>query len=818
MVSIVLIFIITILNTIFNFPLGFLNTTLSSQSQENLFFSLFGVQATISVLSISIIAIITGFQNTRIFGISIINYVTEKRPKVFKHKRLMIIDLLITLLNFFVVSKEYYNISIYLFFLSIVISCVLIYDTSFIFKNESDIEAEIKDYVLQNYDENYLRDFEVTIMDFSKSMSITNLEHSLEMIFEIFKKEISNTNGSDSVNPQKHHIIIQNIVSKVFNETYNYSNKKIPLFVLEVILDMYKCANENNQKNASNNVYLNIWENIETNYYNFVVYTDLETIGQTGDFTYFSFYNEIVNNCSYLEDRIYKYHRRTVKLLEYSYGLEKYYTRLSFAINKNPHADKKIYIKILSNASNNLRINNLDDRLKRIYLIDLLNLFKYYIEIGETDILYNYFYEELLCFENDDSIFVFLSSLVFLYYAGFCEPLYDGNIVKDNARKMIDILNNSFYNINYFDSYNNVIPENFDRALFLIITENFEYWGEVNSKYDTITPAIQKVWLFYGLKTFFGYERLQSWLLILTKNLSDYSIYFDKENKFHEFFNKISKDITGLETNDYYEDENRVREILENDSKKKLLETIAEHQNINQEIIDLKRSIEEFVVDECNRFNIFNNNLSTDTSILRGRKHVIMSSIDVKNISTEFSLEKIKNGIQRVFIYELLGVINENVEHIEKKNSDRDKQDSLIKSSMKFNPNVYIGKIKDFYNENSKKDLLKEFIGEFNTFSGVDIRNTYYLINSKLLCFRIKSFNFEICDYQLDEIIHYFKPIIKSDTYYFNPIRGDILIPFTKEELLDFCNKYYKKCQVTFDIEYAFGQEKIGSSMRVVFK
>ena len=66
------------------------NTKLPDDNIIDLFFTLFEVQATIAVLSISIIAIITGFQSESIHGISITHYVTTLKPYILKHKYLMI--------------------------------------------------------------------------------------------------------------------------------------------------------------------------------------------------------------------------------------------------------------------------------------------------------------------------------------------------------------------------------------------------------------------------------------------------------------------------------------------------------------------------------------------------------------------------------------------------------------------------------------------------------------------------------------------------------------------------------------------------------
>ena len=126
--------LISLLYTCLPIDIGFINTRLQYSDQLDLLFTLFGIQATIATLSISIIAIITGFQSKSVCGVSVTHYVTSLKPCIFKHKVLIISDLEITVINDSIVAFQIYNISLSLFTVSVIISCILIIDTSFVFK------------------------------------------------------------------------------------------------------------------------------------------------------------------------------------------------------------------------------------------------------------------------------------------------------------------------------------------------------------------------------------------------------------------------------------------------------------------------------------------------------------------------------------------------------------------------------------------------------------------------------------------------------------------------------------------------------------
>lgn len=104
--------LLSICYTILPINIGLINTTLDHEDWFNLIINLFTIQATIATLSISIIAIITGFQSKSVCGITITHYVTTLKPCILKHKILMIADLIITAINYFVVAYSGSNISI----------------------------------------------------------------------------------------------------------------------------------------------------------------------------------------------------------------------------------------------------------------------------------------------------------------------------------------------------------------------------------------------------------------------------------------------------------------------------------------------------------------------------------------------------------------------------------------------------------------------------------------------------------------------------------------------------------------------------------
>ena len=66
---------------------------LKYETPADLLLTLFSVQASISTISIAVVSIITGVTNETIYGVSVSKYITSIKPKIFKHKFLIIASL-----------------------------------------------------------------------------------------------------------------------------------------------------------------------------------------------------------------------------------------------------------------------------------------------------------------------------------------------------------------------------------------------------------------------------------------------------------------------------------------------------------------------------------------------------------------------------------------------------------------------------------------------------------------------------------------------------------------------------------------------------
>lgn len=159
-------------------------------TSENLFNTLFSVQASVATMSIAIIALIGGYVNKNIFGVSATNYIMQIKPVVLKHKAIIVVNLILLIFDYFAISMALNNLSIAIFVTNITLSIKMVIDIFTVFSGSEQVRSDIKEYVVNNYSLEYLSELNNEIND---SIEINNSLIAFEdinLLSEIFEKEI----------------------------------------------------------------------------------------------------------------------------------------------------------------------------------------------------------------------------------------------------------------------------------------------------------------------------------------------------------------------------------------------------------------------------------------------------------------------------------------------------------------------------------------------------------------------------------------------------------------------------------------------------
>lgn len=437
-----LFFISCLYSKTYIFNIDFINIKFVSPEREDLLFNLFTVQATIAALSISIIAIITGFQTDNYYGISVTNYITTCKPVIFKHKNLMIEDLLLTLANYIVVSFDLYNISVVFFIISIVISIILISDTSFIFKKSSQIKNEIKEYALENYSEDYICDLSETINPQIKSENSLLYEDNLELLTEIYKKESNKGNSKIT-------ILISKALSKLFSDNYNNSTKEKMFLLLGTIDDIYSISNACNPI-----IHIDVWDSIYVDFCDFISTLRPSQLRNNKLFNYYNFGINLMKNRGY--------HLNNNELVPSNSLYAEYYFIYiyKYVVATNKRDDEfraaeaikeTIYYKYLYSIS---KADDKTDETIRAYSNFLKCLFDY----GDIQTIKNLYLDNLhYHMKSVNEGVVFLSFFIYIYYLAYYETLVKGKKEQQNAQDVLNYMYDFASDIIYYFDVKNVL-------------------------------------------------------------------------------------------------------------------------------------------------------------------------------------------------------------------------------------------------------------------------------------------------------------------------------------------------------------------------
>ena len=477
-------------------------------NQEDLFFNLFGVQATISSVGIAIIALLSGANTESVYGICFSRYISHIKPLFLKHNRLIIANLIITLVNYFVVSYQLFNLSISLFFASIMISVKLVKDTYVIFLGRKELKKQISEYVLNNYDTDLLEDFSRELNDPEQLKNLSYTKENLELLDKILKKELENINTDDKSEIFK---IIEEISIESSSNILKKNDSQLTMLVLNYLLNIYTIANKNDSR-----ISLDIWEGIIPEFFN-----SLKTLMQTqlsDSGVFFDLYRQLYHNKKFVFD---KRGRMSNNSLKY------YSTWLYNSLRNGQHRDsldmdritKRIYDDIVALYRYD---NELEDIKKDVLMAEMSIFAQNLIEYGDVKNLTKlYFDVDFYPDEEYKEILLFIV-LIYLYYLICREPLASNTVLKSNAEQ---IVKGNLENIRYFIGNVYISKINGEKLDFIRnLMHTWEVMPEGEAKTMVIDNVINDFIVFCALERYYSRDELQHVVYNICPD-SSFSIY-----------------------------------------------------------------------------------------------------------------------------------------------------------------------------------------------------------------------------------------------------------------------------------------------------
>lgn len=787
----------------------FLNLTF--QNREDLFLTLFSVQASVSTISIAIVSIITGVLNDTIYGISVSQYVTSLRFRIFKHKTLIIASLILVLLNYLCVSYTLFNCSISLFAVSIAINILLVHNVCAIFMGKESIKFSILNYLAHNYNERFIMNLTTETMDAIDSGASLIVKRNYEAYKAIFTAETENSDYQDTkiINQLSH------AIGDIFEKTVKRHDSRSTYDSILFICDIYDIAN----KKVNAPLYLKIWEYISALY--FAGIKDLTFEQLKDEYIYRKLRRKLYGNITT---------RSSQQLAECN--LKFYSARLCSALFSNADKFSSDEIKRIKSEVYETAYycavskDEPNEAIQDIYVKEVCYLHKYFIDNCDGDAITNFYFTKLsYTRSNSDAIKIYLITLIYLYYLSSREPLVNDTPIKACALKILET-NEDVNCCFYFDL--NILQITKEMYKYIQpFMENWEYMEEGIAKTVIMDSTVQNFFFYTALCKSWEEDILADAVNNIISETSDgvfsvYSRYFSDDNmkyikdgfqEFNEIFSSRLDDISL---------EDRVlllKSILDEKYKEEELSDSSKNA-ITQEMLDIFErkctvSVEDIVQRDFLTFAFKEQTDDEQYIQITEKKNIpiVQSSVSAfllgKNGFDSYFLPFIRQQIVMFFIE----TIRLHVKYKEFSYKDRNKQQYLVDNIKTLNIDTVIGDKNKRWNEEDKT-LLYSVISDAKELKYPKMNNYYFVIDSKLIEFSIDNVKVTFSDVELDAVSNKCQ---KDDSgkILFNVV-NNFFIPFEESELKEYLHNTKRIVTILADIKYRISKDIVGAGIKIV--
>lgn len=203
------------------------------------------IQATITTLTLTIIALLSGNISDFYMGISISAYFLEIRPVFLKQRRIIVIEFLTLALSVICHLLGEYNSVVMCFFISMVIILVAIFEIYAIFKGRRKSEDEIVlyvNYLIEN-NNNYLEIGENLLYDWKRvadKQSVEDFDDYSKVFFALISKILSKYKKVDEVKT-----LAENITMFLLTNESDKCKRKGIIFVVDFYENIWLWINSN---------------------------------------------------------------------------------------------------------------------------------------------------------------------------------------------------------------------------------------------------------------------------------------------------------------------------------------------------------------------------------------------------------------------------------------------------------------------------------------------------------------------------------------------------------------------------------------------
>jgi len=783
---------------------------LNIKDTESLFLTLFTVQASVSSVSIAIVSIITGLINEYVLGISISGFITHLKPKLFKHNRLIIASLVVTLINYICLSFTHFNLCIALFAISIFITILLVREICIVFRGKNNIRSQIESFVVNNYNTDILNNIHSELLSAIETGNTLVTNSDLDTIKAIFEKEVVGSNYTMTTSVKQLSDIICDAFDKI---TFKHNSQKSNNFLM-FICDIYSIAN----KNDENPLHLTIWEDMDKSFFRAIQDLKFEQLRDDG--VYYRFHEEL---CKNLKGRDEKY----VKDCNIKYYASWMYSLLinnsELQENEKERIKKNIY-EMLQLALFYRTFNKDDETFDYLLVYEICNLHKSMIDSGDYNGISKLFFGHAhYNSDKENYALIYVVTMIYLYYLAKREKLVEDNKLCEYANKILAD-NHKIYSYFYFDIDLLQLVKN-DLPFIKTILRGWEYMNEGEVKWMTIEHVIDDFFVFVSLGKFWQKDLIDTVINALAPEAMFplYDRYFAKDNG--ETIKKLYKEFEALinkEKDEVLIDEKisilndifnqRYRDETINEGKKKKI-TDEQKDWFTKKVIDNLTQINEETLKPFK----FNNDDSKTEFITLQRQIIYHDLLSYYFFDDKTFDEYVKKQIFTEAITSFIRSFFKNIEYKELSYDDKEKQKILIDlaQSNGINATVAIGNRDEFWGEEDS-GVLKQFTKNMQRIKYPGGYNYYFLLDNSLIEFSMEDITVEYENPTWDNFKH--KCQNGDDGSVLYNVTNNIYVPFSKNEVEEYVSNTEQLIIVYANLKLRLKNEKVGVGIEITTK
>ncbi len=792
---------------IIKIPTGF---TTKIKDKENLFLTLFTVQASVATVSIAIVSIITGLINEYVLGVSISGFITNIKPYILKHNRLIIANLIITMLNYISLSFALFNSCIVLFFISGLITILLIKEIYLVFLGKNKLRIEIENYVLLNYQKNdILENLNKELFSAIETGNSLIVNDDLKIIKNIFEKECERSNCTQTDIVAK----LSTIVADAFNKITLKNSSQKSTEILNFICEIYKIANKNKEKP----LHLDVWYNIRENYFRCIKELNFEQIIDNG--ACFILHGELCKNlqgenAEQLENSDLKYYSGWL----YSVLIEK-----GQMLNENEkrRITRDIY-DILHGTLFYRNFSSSNEYLSNLLTQEMCNFLKHLIDCGDSESIKKLFFEHARHdLGNKYGQIIFIVIVLYLYYLAARESMIEGKELQTLSRKILSENNNK---IAFFYLHVDIYKFLSGNLVFVRkILSNWEYMEEGKAKWMVMDHVVEDFFIFISLGKFWDKKLLNDTIAFLAPStmFSLYDRYFSRDNgtsvkslflEFESLINKEKDEKFIVEKisilNDVF-NERYKNETLKEGEERKITQEQKEWFSLKA-----KECVDKVIKNELSSFAFRKENNENCITISKERSTICICTLSEYFFNEKTFDETIKDHIAAETITTFINSIFKNLEFKNISYKDKNKQATLIElvETHPIKPDTVIGNRDEFWDEKVSDELAK-YTKEMKKIKFSRGYNYYFILDSSLIEFAMENICVEFVDLTWDDIKDKCKENENGELKY--NVTNDIYIPFSKNEIEQYVFNTEKKIIIYADITARLKKEKVGAGIKI---